>query len=147
MLIFGPRPEVNEWVHQHGGGKAYPDSYQTIGWVENGQLTGGLVFHDSNGIHCLTNIALLNNKFPLPLLRAGLLYPFSQLKLKRLTFFVSSANLQSQTLVRRLGAVLEATLQDTDPSGNTLIYALFPENCTLWKRFNGQILRLRSPSS
>jgi RimJ/RimL family protein N-acetyltransferase len=63
-----------------------------------------------------------------------------------LTFCVDSENIRSQTLVRSLGAVHEATLQDAGNPGNMLIFALFPDACKIWRKINGQ-RRQCSPSS
>jgi len=141
MLIWDQPKIVNEWVGAHGGGKAPDSSCTALGWLNpQNQLEGGIVYYEYNGAHCLVNIALIGKKFPVSLLRAGLFYPFAQLKLKRLTFLISEGNIASQALVRRLGAIPEATLRDADINGNLLIYALFPENCKFWSRLNGKIV-------
>lgn len=144
MLAFGPLEEINSWVAERGGGKAAPGTFQAIASFTLERIRGGLVFYDSNGRNCLTNLALEDHYFPPELLRAGLLYAFNQLTLRRLTFTISSANIPSQNLVRRLGAIHEATLREADPLGDTLIFALFPENCPIWSRFNGKIIRQRA---
>lgn len=141
MLVWGPREEINSWVAERGGGRAAPGTFQAIASFTPEGIRGALVFYDCNSKNCLVNLALEGKTFPRELLRAGLLYPFNQLTLRRLTFLISSANIPSQNLVRQLGAIHEATLREADPLGDTLIYALFPENCPIWSRFNGKILR------
>jgi RimJ/RimL family protein N-acetyltransferase len=144
MLIWDCPEVINEWVAGKGGGHAAKGACTALGWVENDRLVAGLVFHEANGAHCLVNIAIANGAFPRALLCAGLHYVFSQLKLKRLTFIIAEGNIPSQNLVRKLGATLEATLRDADINGNLLIYALFPEDCKLWSRINGQVRRCRT---
>lgn len=140
MLIWDCPEVINEWVAQHGGGKAPKGACTALGYTDSeGQLYAGLVFWEANGAHCLVNIALSSGVFPRALLHAGLLYTFSQLKLKRLTFIIAEGNIPSIELVRRLGAIPEATLRDADVNGNLLIYALFPDNCTIWSKLNGKI--------
>lgn len=135
MLIWDSPEIINDWVAQHGGGRAVPGYCTALGWVgENQQLNAGLVFYDCNGASCTVNIALSQGVFPIGLLKAGLLYVFSQLKLRRLTFIIAESNIRSQNLVRGLGAIPEATLRDADINGNLLIFALFPENCKIWSR-------------
>jgi RimJ/RimL family protein N-acetyltransferase len=142
MLIWDCPDVINDWVSTRGGGRAYPGHCSAFGWVVDGKLVGGIVFTDFNGAQCLANIALDHHTFPRALLHAGLSYTFSQLQLRRLTFVIKEANLASQELVRRLGAVPEATLRDADIDGNLLIYALFPDDCKIWSRLkNGKKLR------
>jgi RimJ/RimL family protein N-acetyltransferase len=138
MVIWDSPVAINEWVAGHGGGHA-PNEYCTaLGYAENGRLIGGLVFYDCNGASITVNIALTEKRFPITLLKAGLLYTFRQLQLKRLTFIIKEANIASQNLVRSLGAIPEATLRDADIDGNLLIYALFPDDCKIWSRINGK---------
>ena len=146
MLIWDCPDLINEWISQRKGGRAHPGLCSALGYTnDQGKLVAGLVFHDSNGVHCLANIALENKIFPPALLKAGLSYAFGQLKLKRLTFIVSEGNIASQNLVRRLGAIPEATLRDADINGNLLIFALFPENCKIWSRLNyGKVIGKRT---
>lgn len=137
MLIWDQPEIINSWVDAHHGGVCAPGTFTALGWASP-ELTAGLVFYSSNGKNCFVNIAIEGKRFPRGLLRAGLYYAYSQLKLKRLTFSIEEANLPSQNLVTRLGAVHEATLRDAGLTGNLLIYALFPENCKIWSRINGQ---------
>ena len=144
MVIWDSPELVNDWVAQRGGGRVVRGGCTALGWVNpQGRLTAGLVFHEANGAHCLVNIAIEGGAFPKPLLEAGLRYCFDQLKLKRLTFIIGDSNIPSQNLVRRLGAIPEATLRDADINGNLLIFALFPGNCKIWSRLNGKISRVR----
>lgn len=138
MLIWD-RPEIiNTYVGDNGGGYCAPGTFSALGWARDGEIVAGLVFYDCNGSHCLVNIAITGKRFPPGLLKAGLFYVFSQIKLKRLTFLIEEVNLPSQNLVTRLGAIPEATLRDAGKTGNMLIYALFPEDCTIWSRINGK---------
>jgi RimJ/RimL family protein N-acetyltransferase len=140
MLIWDSPDVINDWIASQGGGRAHPGKCSALGWTENGRLVAGLVFHDSNGSHCLVNIALVGKRFPIGLLKAGLMYVFHQLQLKRLTFIIAETNIASQNLCAQLGAKPEATLREADINGgNLLIYALFPADCKIWSRLNGKI--------
>lgn len=140
MLVWDQSEIINSWVAQRGGGRVFPGACTALGWEnEQGKLVAGLVFHECNGAHVMVNIALEGGKFPRPLLKAGLFYVFAQLKVKRLTFTIASDNIRSQTLVRKLGAIPEATLRDALPDGDLLIFALFPSDCKIWSRLNGKI--------
>jgi RimJ/RimL family protein N-acetyltransferase len=147
MLVYNQPEAVNYWIRDHGGGYAAPGSFAALGWVEDYKLVGGITFSHFNKKHCLVNVALAGGKFPVGLLRAGLFYSFHQLALRRLTFLIAEDNLKSQTLARKLGATLEATLRDADPSGDLLIFSLFPEDCKLWSRFDEKRRRAAIPRS
>lgn len=139
MLVWDCPDVINEWVASRKGGFAHMGKCSALGWVNPaGTLVAGVVFYDTNGKHCLVNIALDGSNFPLGLLKAALRYTFGQLQLRRLTFIIDESNLRSQNLCAKLGAVHEATLRDAGISGNMLIYALFPEDCKVWSRINGQ---------
>jgi len=137
MLVWDNPVAIGKWVEDHGGGYNYPGSYSAIGYVQGGDLVGALTFHTCNKVNCFVNIAL-TKPFPRPLLRAGLWYVFHQLTLKRLTFLIDSANIKSQNLVVRLGSKREATLHGASPNGDLFIYSLFPADCYIWSRLDGQ---------
>lgn len=147
MLVWDDPDSINDWIGSRNGGRAHPGKCTALGWLKDGKLIAGLVFHDANGAHCLVNIALDGKSFPIGLLKAGLRYVFLQLQLKRLTFIITGANIASQRLCSALGAIHEATLRDADINGNLLIYALFPENCKIWSRLNGKRRRNCSAGS
>ena len=135
MYLIRQNEVVNEWVHAHAGGRAAHGTYQAFGWLTDGKLSGGVVFHTCNGWNCYANIAVTSPHALRPILRVGLPYAFAQLALPRLTFAVSSANLASITLVTGLGATREATLHGAGDSGEDMyIYCLRPETCPIWSR-------------
>lgn len=137
MLIWDCPAMVNEWVGTRGGGYC-EGGYTALGWAQDEALVAGLVFYSANEKNCFVNIALARGTFPIGLLKAGLRYVFSQLKLSRLTFTIEQDNIRSQNLVTRLGATLEATLQGAGNSGDLLIFKLRPETCPIWSKLNGQ---------
>lgn len=142
MLVWENPAEIEKWVAERGGGHCQPGTFSAIGYVENGELIGGLVFHTTNKINCFVNIALSKGRFPRALLFAGLYYVFHQLTLRRLTFFISSENILSQNLVVRLGAKREATLHGAGDKGEDLfLYVLWPADCWIWSVLNGKISR------
>lgn len=124
---------INEWVAQRGGGRAFPTSYTSLGWRLGNRIVGGLVFHTANGVNCFVNIAITAGWNPVGLISAGFRY-VDQLEVRRLTFVISSTNLRSVRFVIGLGATHEATLREAEPDGDLHIYALFPENCLIWRK-------------
>lgn len=142
MIIWDSPELVNQFIGSLGGGYSPPGSFQALGWADQkGLLVAGVTFHSSNGVNAFANVAVERKHLQPIFVKACLFYAFRQLKLKRLTFTIAESNLSSQSLARHLGAVHEATLRDAAPDGNMLIFALFPEDCKLWKRFNGLSIR------
>lgn len=139
-LITDPRwdPQINDWVGNRGGGFQADGHYTALGWTDGHRIVGGLIFYSANPVNCYVNFALEPGYNPRGLLRAGLRYVFRQLGLRRLTFFISSANIASISFVKALGAIHEATLRGAEPEGDLLIYALFPDSCPLWSRIRGK---------
>lgn len=144
MLIWDQPEVINDWIATRGGGRAHSGKCTALGWERDNRLVAGIVYHDSNGAHCMANIAIDGGVFPPGLVKAGLTYAFGQLKLRRLTFIIQAGNIRSQKLCAGLGAIPEATLRDADISGDLLIYALFPANCPIWSRINGKRERKRA---
>jgi RimJ/RimL family protein N-acetyltransferase len=147
MLHWENPSEIGQWIQAHGGGFLAPGTFTAIGYTQHGELVGGIAFANSNGKHCLVNIALKGRTFPRPLLLAALWYVFIQLTLRRVTFIIEQDNLRSQNLVTRLGAKREATLRDAGKSGDLFIYSLFPEDCVIWSRLRERYVRPASPES
>lgn len=141
MLHWENPREIGEWVYAHGGGYSEPGTYTAIGYTQHGELVGGCTFSDSNGKHCLVNLALRDGILPRPLLTASLWYVFVQLTLRRVTFIIEQDNIRSQNLVTRLGAKREATLREAGRSGDLFIYSLFPEDCVIWSRLRERFKR------
>lgn len=144
MPLISHSPErVNKWIQARDGGYAAPGCFTSLAWEEDGELLGGITWGTYNGAHCTCTIAIVPGKNPIRFLTEGLAYSFSQLALRRLTFIVESDNIASINLCTKLGAIHEATLRSASPKGDLLIFALFPENCRLWKRFDEK--RRRTP--
>lgn len=145
MPLISHSPErINKWIQSRNGGYAAPGCFTSLGWEEDGELLGGITWGTYNGAHCTCTIALAPGHNPIHFLTQGLNYSFSQLALRRLTFIVDEGNISSINLCTKLGAILEATLRAASPDGDLLIFALFPENCKLWKRFDEK--RRRTPA-
>lgn len=128
--------ELARFITDRTGARPFhPGSFAAMGWVdENLVLKASVAAHELCGRDLHISIALDGHRFPRELLRACFVYSFEQLSRRRLTFLIEPANLASITLVKALGAVHEATLRDAGFSGDMHLYALFPENCTIWQR-------------
>lgn len=140
MLHWESPREIGDWVYAHGGGYSEPGTYTAIGYTQRGELVAGVTFANSNGKHCLVNLALTGGTLPRPLLAAALFYVFHQLTLRRVTFIIEQDNIRSQNLVTRLGSKREATLREAGKTGDLFIYSLFPEDCQIWSRIRERFI-------
>lgn len=145
MLVFAPEHQhyLCLWLSKQGIGAFSPIDTTVIAWAEGKplQVVSAIGFSNATSRHSFASIYIPGKRLPRALIRMGLLYAFSQLKLARLTFIIEEANLASIRFVTNLGANPEATLRGAGNSGDLLLYALFPENCELWRIFDGQRLR------
>lgn len=139
--------EAAEFLLKYGGQAEHPEACQNLVYIDRfEEVAGVLSFHHANHLSCMCDIAV-SHGLPRSLLSAGLWYAFTQLKLRRLTFFVAAGNMKSIALVEKLGAFREATLQDGCSTGEVYIYCLRPENCPLWSKLNEIRLKARSSRS
>lgn len=124
-----------------------PQSCRTFVSVNTeGEVRAALAFHHFTTRSCYADIGVEGGFLPPNLLRMGLWYAFGQLGLRRLTFFIAASNLKSISLVERLGAYREATLQDGCSDGDAYIYCLRPDKCPIWRKLNEQ-RQFPAPSS
>lgn len=148
MIVNEPKEDILQLIQSETGRAPHYDICQVIGWQNpEGQITGALAYYNANDRSVIVDIALLDGRFPRPLLHYGLWYPFEQLKVKRLTFYVAASNLKSINLVERLGAYREATLQDGCSDGDLHIYCLRPDKCLFWSKLNGQRQRKQATTT
>ena len=136
MLILRDKERIADFLEQEGVYRPF-GRFEALGWQgEEGQIFAGAALFDYNGANARVSIAIKNGAAPKLFMYACLAYSFNQLKLRRLTFDIFASNIRSQNLAMRLGATLEATLHEAAPDGDILSFVLFPENCTLWRKFN-----------
>lgn len=131
--------EAARFLREHNQNAEHPDVCQTFcSYDTTGKITGAIAFHHANSRSVIGDIALLEGRMPKKLLHIALWYTFDQLKVLRLTLYVSAHNLKSIAFVERLGARRGATLIDGCSDGDVYIYYLLPDQCPLWSRFNGK---------
>lgn len=111
-----------------------PVEGQYFGWIREGQVVGGVGFYNHNPNSIEVVLSLLDHTVTRRFLFLILWYPFGQLKVKRLTLFISASNLKSINFVTKLGAYREATLPDGSADGDAYIYCLRPERCHIWSK-------------
>ena len=128
-----------EFLREHNTSAEHPDVTQSfIQYSESGAITGAIAMHHAGPHSVMGDIAILPGTNPRRLLHIALWYAFDQLKVRRLTMFVSAHNLRSIAFVERLGAYRGATLIDGCSDGDVYIYYLLPDQCPLWSKLNGK---------
>lgn len=68
-------------------------------------------------------------------------YPFNSLNAHKIVAPVSSGNLKSQKLVKKMGFSIEGVLKDCDPLGDILLYTMKKSDCKYLGNKYGKILR------
>ena len=114
-----------KWVASHFGESDAPSVDNSLGWEEDGQIVAGVFFDGFTKNNIFAHIAA-SDRIPVALLRAVATYVYRQLGLSRMTFMVPSDNMKAIQLVVRMGAGLEATLQDAHgPGRHALLFVLW----------------------
>lgn len=132
MIVLDAQERVKSFILSLG--IPAPEGGIYFGWEREGQLTGGMGFRNYTEDSIEGCLALSEGRMPRHFLNLFLWYPFGQLKVKRLTFYITASNLKSINFVTKLGAYREATLPDGSADGDVYIYSLHPERCPLWRK-------------
>lgn len=127
MIVFGE--QVGRWVYEKAGGE-WTHISQAIGQLYEGKLIVGVAYDGYTGssiaIHSrCDDPSHVSRRFYWMIFH----YPFEQLKVKRLTGLVSSANEAAQRVDEHLGFKREATLADYFPDGDGIVYIMRREDC------------------
>lgn len=122
--------EVVEWVAKRAELSSCGDAVG-FGMEQDGQLIGGVMFNEYNGVNMNAHIASDGSKRWLTreLLWMVSDYAFNQAKVKRLTGLVGEGNKEAQLFDEHLGFRLETTLADAHPTGDLLVYVMRREDC------------------
>jgi len=127
VLVVGP--EVVQWVATRTNEFGNFGAAVGIGWARNGELVAGVVFNEWNGANINGHIAATGrHAFTRDFLWAMGHYPFVQLGVKRVTGLVAEGNLAARRFNEHLGYQLETRLAGAHPTGDLLIYVMWPEN-------------------
>lgn len=130
--IFGP------WMMGVLGGKWFPGRGQIIGLWDSRPLAACL-YEGFNGASVMLHIATdgtrrwMNRDF----LWYCHAYPFDELRVKKIICPVESNNIDCKRFIEHLGYALEATLTDSAPAGNLLIYTMRKDQCKWLKLSEG----------
>lgn len=122
---------VGPWVCEKTGGVWSPVDSTAIGLEKNGKLVAGVVYDHFNGASVCLHVASdgtrawLNREF----LRFAFLYPFDQMKVKKIIGIVPSNNVEALRFDRKLGFVEEARIKDAHPQGDLILFTMTRQQC------------------
>lgn len=120
---------MNEFVAAQMGITSWSNAVG-IGIEEDGNLIAGVVYDYYNGASICMHVAAIGKRWMTrEFLWYCFYYPFVELGVKRITGLVPESNLAARRLDEHLGFKLETRLKDADPTGDTLVYAMFKDDC------------------
>ena len=132
-IVAQPKSEVGAFVNARQG---LPEShswggYSALGLVKRGELVAGVIYNNFDGANACMHIGAIEGcKWATPeFLFAVFDYPFSQLKLRRVTAPVHSKNKRSMDFVRNLGFTHDGILRNYYHDGDLNLFGMLRENC------------------
>lgn len=126
-FVFGET--VGKWVTEKVGG-SWTESCTAIGQLHEGKLTVGVMYDSYTGSSIAIHSRCDDQKHVSRTFYWMIFdYPFNQLKVKRLTGLVSSANMRAQRTNEKLGFKRETTLSDYFPDGDGIVYLMRRDDC------------------
>lgn len=131
-LLVGADDEVAEWVcARTPNPQPWVKGLGTaIGFTRGDKLIAGVTYSLFNGVNVWFGMASEDHRwFNRANLWAIFHYPFSQLKVQRLSALIDAGNSRSIRLAEHLGFSREATLVNSAPDGDQHIYRLFASEC------------------
>ena len=133
LIALGP--QVVRWIATRTNEYGNFGTDTGIGWTRDGKLVAGVAYADWNGPNVVCHIASDRSRrwATREYLWTIFDYPFNQLLCRRITVCIGEGNSDSRRFVEHLGFTHEATLEGAHPSGNTLVYRLWRQDCRYLK--------------
>lgn len=132
-ILLGEDDRVGEWVFSRTSEHSVwvPGTGRAIGFEKNSELIAGVAYFLYNGVNVWTAIAQVDHRWiNRTTLWAIFAYPFTQLKVKRISALVDASNTRSRRFIEHLGFQHEATLVGaSDRGGDQLVYRMFEREC------------------
>lgn len=128
MLVYDAE-RIGRWVTEKAGG-TYHEGNQGIAVEHDGKLVAGIMYDGYTGASIAMHSRVDDKtKISREWLRQIFDYPFNQLKVKRVSGLVSSANTEAQKVNEKLGWIRETTLADYFPDGDGIVYVMRRDDC------------------
>lgn len=138
MLVYGQDALIASWVCQQLKIKPYPDGmYRAVGITHQDMLIGGVVWHnyheDASGRPQLIEVSLatVDKRWATRHnLRELFLYPFSQLRVKRVQATCHRKAKRVRRTLERLGFHFEGIVREAHPlGGDAAHYSMLQPEC------------------
>lgn len=128
MIVTGQA--VVEWVAKRTNEHGNYGCAVGIGWQRGNDLVAGVVYNGYNGVNINMHVAANGRHWMTrQYLWTCFDYPFNQAGVQRITGLVGEGNIAAQRFDEHLGFELETTLERSHPTGKTLVYRMFREQC------------------
>ena len=120
MILAGYDKEITEWVCNQLEVESLGQT-AAIGFIKNGKIIGGVVYHNYRWPNIELSIATISSKWcNKKNLKAIFDYPFTFNNAKRVTAIIDAGNNKAISLVEKLGFMREGLLRQGNPSGMRL---------------------------
>lgn len=132
MLVLADKERCGDWAKERiPGVKSWGEQYEAIGWEKDGQLTAVVVYTNWSGPDISMHIAAIPGRrwMSRVFLRAVFAFPFLGLGVRRVTWYVPSANTESVRFSLHLGAKLEGVKRDGWYGDDMLILGMIKSEC------------------
>ena len=122
---------VVEWVAQKTNEFGNFGASVGIGLEKNGELIGGVVFNEYNGVNINIHVAsdMSRRWLTKEFLWFIFYYAFEQAKVNRITALIGEGNTHALEFNQRVGFTYETRVKGADPTGDMLILGMFKEQC------------------
>lgn len=130
-LIVGADEFVAKWVIDRVGGVVPNEIGAAIGSFHNGQITGGVIYHEYRPDRMISMVAAgepgwLNRGK----LRKFFSYPFDELGVKRINAVVDAANERAIEFNTKLGFVVEGRVREAmNNDSDAIIFGMLKKEC------------------
>ena len=130
MVVTDNQEQLGRWLCKRLESDYSPDALTCIGYKINGELVACCGFTDFNGASVKAHIAV-DGYAGIEFYRFICVYPFEQLKAKKIIAPIVSSNKRAIRLVQRLGFVIEAVIEGYHPTGDAMLLTMTKQQCNI----------------
>jgi len=131
LVKYDEQERMLDWACEQTGGGSFHADARAIGLERDGQLCAVVVYDNFSEVDCSMHIASDGTKrwMNRALLSAAFLYPFRQLKFRRVTGLVPAKNTAALRFDEHLGFEREGLCRNALPDDDLVVLGLLRENC------------------
>ena len=129
QIVTGP--QVVEWVAKRTNEFGDFGAAVGIGLAKDGEIVGGVVLNEYNGVNINVHIASDESKMWMnkEFLWYVFHYAFEEANVNRMTALIGEGNKAAIHLNTRMGFKHEAAIEGAHPTGKMLILGMFKQDC------------------